>query len=194
MKKKLTVVLAFVLVVAMSVAGTYAYLTSQASVNNTFTVGKVGISMDEAKVDECGKKVDGADRVTENKYKLIPGHEYTKDPTIHVAADSEGCWLFVKVENGIENIEAKDNTIAGQMKEKGWTAVDGAENVYAYEGIVSANTNVPVFDTFKVSGTADIASYKGKTIVVTAYAVQADGFDTAAKAWNATFGNVVSAQ
>ena len=39
MKKKLMTVLALVLVIAMSVAGTYAYLTSADKVVNTFTVG-----------------------------------------------------------------------------------------------------------------------------------------------------------
>ena len=48
MKKKLTTVLAIVLVVALSVAGTYAYLTSKtATITNTFTVGNVKIDLTE---------------------------------------------------------------------------------------------------------------------------------------------------
>lgn len=46
MKKKLTTVLAIVLVVALSVAGTYAYLTAQTDqVKNTFTAAgpRIGI-------------------------------------------------------------------------------------------------------------------------------------------------------
>ena len=88
MKKKLMTVLALVLVIAMSVAGTYAYLTSQAEVKNTFTVGKVAITLDEAKVNQWGVAIAGVDRVNGNTYKLRPGHEYTKDPTVHFQAKS----------------------------------------------------------------------------------------------------------
>lgn len=184
MKKTLTVILALVLVVVMSVAGTVAYLTSQDTVTNTFTVGKVEITLDETDVDVYGAK-DGETRVTANTYKLIPGHSYIKDPVVHVAADSENCWLFVKVENGLSAIEDSTATIAAQLAAKGWALVDGTTNIYAYRTTVSANTNVPVFDSFKLAGTADVAGYANAKIVVTAYAIQADSFDTAAAALEA---------
>ena len=126
MKKTLTIILAFALVIAMSVAGTVAYLTSQDSVTNTFTVGKVAITLDEAKVDANGAAVTPEERVKANSYKLIPGHAYTKDPIIHVDASSEKCWLFVKVENGISAIEDSENTIAAQLADNGWSAVTGS--------------------------------------------------------------------
>ena len=141
MKKTLTIILAFALVIAMSVAGTVAYLTSQDSVANTFTVGKVKITLDEAKVDTNGAAVTSEGRVKANSYKLIPGHTYTKDPIIHVDANSEKCWLFVKVENGISAIEDSANsakTIAAQLAANGWSAVNGAANVYAYKESVAA--------------------------------------------------------
>lgn len=181
MKKTLTVIIALVLVVVMSVAGTVAYLTSTKTVTNTFTVGKVAITLDETDVDVYGKKA-GDTRVTENTYKLIPGHTYTKDPTIHVDADSENCWLFVKVENGLSDIEDSTATIAAQLSRNGWTFVEGTTNIYAYSTTVSANTDVPVFASFKLAGTADVAGYANAKIVVTAYAIQADSFDTAAAA------------
>lgn len=181
MKKTLTVIIALVLVVVMSVAGTVAYLTSQDTVTNTFTVGKVEITLDEAKVNAYGDALTGeqAERVAANTYKLIPGHTYTKDPIVHVGADSEDCWLFVKVENGLSAIEDSNAKIAGQLTENGWTLVAGTTNIYAYRAIVSANDDVPVFGSFKLAGTADVASYANARIDVTAYAVQADGFATA---------------
>lgn len=186
MKKTLTVIIALVLVVVMSVAGTVAYLTSQDTVTNTFTVGKVEITLDEAKVDAYGEALTGeqAERVAANTYKLIPGHTYTKDPIIHVGADSENCWLFVKVENGLSGIEDSTATIAAQLTANGWTLVAGT-NIYAYKDIVSASSNVPVFGSFKLAGDADVANYANARIVVTAYAVQADSFTTAADAWTA---------
>ena len=196
--KALALALCAVLLVVTTVFVTMAYLTSQDSVKNTFTVGKVTITLDEADVDLMGVK-DGDTRVKANEYKLIPGHTYIKDPTIHVADDSEECWLFVKVENGLSAIEAntsEDLSIAAQMAAKGWTPVAEGSNIYAYSTKQTARANVVVFDNFTISGTADVSKYAtadgtdaegnpigGKTIEVTAYAIQADGFATAAAAW-----------
>lgn len=194
MKKKLMSVLAIVLVIAMSVAGTYAYLTSQDSVTNTFTVGNVAITLDEAKANTDGSPVAGADRVKANTYKLLPGHTYTKDPIIHVDAASENCYLFVKVENEIAAIEGANN-VASQMTANGWVAVEGETGVYAYTvnnalTAVEAGANVNVFGTLTIADTVTntvLAGYADKTITVTAYAIQADGFDgkTAADIWTA---------
>ena len=199
--KALALALCAVLLVVSTVFVTMAYLTSKTDVvTNTFTVGKVTITLDEADVDLMGVK-DGDTRVKANEYKLIPGHTYIKDPTIHVADDSEECWLFVKVENGLSAIEAntsEDLSIAAQMAAKGWTPVAEGSNIYAYSTKQTARANVVVFDNFTISGTADVSKYAtadgtdaegnpigGKTIEVTAYAIQADGFDTAAEAWTA---------
>ena len=60
MKKKtkaLMLVLCAVLLVTASVLGTMAYLTSTEKVVNTFTVGKVAITLDEAKVNADGTAV-----------------------------------------------------------------------------------------------------------------------------------------
>ena len=94
--KALLLTLCAVLLVTASVLGTMAFLTSTASVENTFTVGSVKITLDEAKVDVNGVAVTPAERVAENSYKLMPGHTYTKDPTIHVDAASEDCFIRAK--------------------------------------------------------------------------------------------------
>lgn len=102
-KKALLLTLCAVLLVAASVLGTMAYLTSTDEVQNTFTVGQVKITLDEAKVNPDGTlvyKEDGqtpVDRVSTNSYKLLPGHTYIKDPTIHVDATSEDCFIRAKV-------------------------------------------------------------------------------------------------
>ena len=49
-RKVLMIALCAVLLVSISVMGTMAYLTSQDTVTNTFTVGKVAINLDEADV------------------------------------------------------------------------------------------------------------------------------------------------
>ncbi len=187
------IALAMVLVCIVSVAGTLAYLTSQTDeVVNTFTVGDVEITLDEAKVTADGKPVDGAARVKANEYKLIPNHSYTKDPTVHVDERSEDCWLFVKVENGISAIESDAEgyvSIEDQMTANGWTLVDGQTNIYAYNAIVSGGANKVVFANFTIDAGVDgdtLAAYGDAEITVQALAVQADGFTTAAAAFAAT--------
>lgn len=189
-KKNLLLVSCAVLLVVSSVLGTMAYLTSQDQVTNTFTVGKVAITLDEAAVNPDGTYISNKDnRVDQNEYHLLPGHSYTKDPVVHVDAASENCWLFVRVENNIKNIEAWDaKAIEAQMTDLGWTLVDSETNVYAYKNIVEAGQNISVFESFKIAGCLDydtLAHYDGKNIVVTAYAVQSDGFSTAKEAWTA---------
>lgn len=172
MKKTLMIMLALVLVIAMSVTGTLAYLTSTTDVvTNTFTVGNVKITLDEAKVTEYGVK-DGDSRVTGNTYKLIPGHTYVKDPTVHVEAGSEVSYLFVKVTNGIEDIEAA-TTIADQM-EANWVLVDETSGVWRYKTTVNPG-DYKVFESFKLKDTADVTGYADAKITIVACAVQADG-------------------
>ena len=196
--KALLLSLCAVLLVAASVLGTMAYLTSQDAVTNTFSVGSVAISMDELDVDNSTEGENDRDKA--NNYKLLPGHQYTKDPIVHVSSTSEDCYLFVKVVNEITAIEDA-TTVADQMEKKGWIAVDGAENIYVYVGTtegasaplaVAANSNITVFESFKVKGSVtneELANYADKTITVTAYAVQKDGFEneTAANIWNTAF-------
>lgn len=100
--KALLMSLCAVLLVAASVLGTMAYLTDSKDVKNTFTVGNVAIKLDEAKVDENGTQVVDKDgnpvaRVTENEYKLLPGHTYVKDPTVTVLAPSVESYVRMKV-------------------------------------------------------------------------------------------------
>lgn len=195
-KIALTLVCA-ILLVAASVMGTLAYLTATTgTVTNTFTVGKVsfdvGGGLDEAKVDQYGNKEykeDGTtlkDRVTANTYKLVPGHTYTKDPTVHIGANSENAWLFVKVTNGISAIEATGTTtIASQMTNHGWTPVATGSNVYYYKEQVKANDDIVVFNSFKLDDNAGVSTYGSANITIQAGIVQADGFATATEAWTA---------
>ncbi len=191
LKKKFTLGLALIMLLALAVMGTYAYLTSTPeAVTNTFSVGKIAITLDETKVDEYGVADPNATgRVTENAYKLVPGHEYKKDPQIHVSKDSEACWLFVKVEDELAAIE-DTTTIANQITANGWIALGtGYPGIYyKQQEAVTANTDVNVFANFKVKKDADVSTYNGKTIKITAYAIQQDGFaNNPTGAWEAVY-------
>ena len=189
--KALALVGCALLLVVASVAGTYAILTSTASVSNTFTAGNVSIKMTETKVDVYGNELTDENAgvwdtdVGEelgNQYKLIPNHTYIKDPTIHVKAGSEECYLFVKVENGISAIEA-GTTIAAQLTANGWKALANETNVYYKESPVAAGVSVPVFESFTITEDAIVSNYTTAKIDITAYAAQADGYTSAAAAW-----------
>lgn len=207
--KALALALCAVLLVVSTVFVTMAFLTDRDSVKNTFTFGKVGISLDEAKVNANGEIVAGENRestdgrVKENEYHLIPGHNYVKDPTIHVDDGSENCLLFVKLENGLKDIIAS-KTIEEQMQGYGWTLIDSANNIWAYNKVVAENEHIEVFDEFTLTDNAVVSNYGSAIITVSAYAVQANGFventaagsdvsvTDAANAWTATadsFGN-----
>ena len=205
-KKIAALLLAAVLLVTATVAVTVAYLQSQTEVvTNTMTVGKVVITLNEAPVDTDGQEdttVSG--RVTENNYKLYPGKEYDKDPTVWVDEDSEDCYVFVKVVNEIEAIESEDApTIAEQMAAKGWVELGTAyPNVYYYNGdqatdsIVSAGAELVVFENFTIDedvdnttlfgdGTNSYPGYADKTVKIEAFAVQEEGFADVNAAWDA---------
>lgn len=172
MKKKLTTVLAIVLVVALSVAGTYAYLTAKtAQVVNTFTVGNVNIDLTETTTD----------------YKMIPGMTIEKDPMVTVKANSEDCWLFVKVEKSANF----DSFLTYDMA-NGWTKLeDGVFYRPVEAGTADQDFAVLANDTVTVKPdvTKDMmdaienGTAANPTLTFTAYACQADGFTSVADAW-----------
>ena len=196
MKKIALIAVCAMLLVCVTIGATVAYLTSNDKVVNTFTVGKVAITLDEAPVEPDGTLKTGP-RVDANAYHLLPGKSYQKDPIVHVDKNSEDCYVFVKVENGIAALEA-DSTearpnIAAQIESNGWTVLDGVTNVYYQEykktdPAPTKDVDLPVFAMFTISENADAsdawASVNANTkVTVTAYAIQKDGFANVAAAW-----------
>ena len=201
--KALLLILCAMRLLVASALGTVAYLTVQDTVTNTFSVGKVDATLIEGSAGKRSMRARSTGApVDENDHILMPGHTYTKDHTIHVDAVSEDSYIFVKVENGIVSYEAASSaeeggyrTIADQITDNGWTALESAADVYYREYTKSSTgSDFAVFDTFKIADNANDAESWGSCdaqVVVTAYAVQKDGFDTASAAWMATFGKTV---
>ena len=208
MKKKLMTVLALVLVIAMSVAGTYAYLTSKDTVTNTFTVGNVAIKLDEAKANTDGSLYDnGVTRVKANSYKLLPGHEYNKDPMVTVLKGSESSYVKMTVTftkaaeldaifapNGADMTSIFNGYNSANWELKNVTKdTENDTRTYEFwykEAVAAPDADVALdalFDSITVPGNitnAQLETIKGMTITVNAYAIQADGFDDAADAWS----------
>lgn len=206
--KALLVVACALLLVAASVFGTMAYLTSTDTVTNTFTVGKVKITLDEAKVNPDGTLVEGADRVKANSYKLLPGHTYNKDPMVTVLSGSESSYVKMTVTfskasaldaifapTGAELTSIFNGYDAANWIYKGNTK-DATADTRTYEFWYKEAVGAPtadvaldaLFDSITVPGeiTAEqLATIEGMTITVNAYAIQADGFTDANAAWAA---------
>lgn len=132
-KKALVLSVCAMLLVAATVIGTIAYLTDTSSAVNTFTVGKVEISLDETDIDNDSN-------TKANQYHLIPGTEYVKDPTVTMKAGSEAA--YVRMIMTVHNYSAVKAMIADQKN--GLTEFADLlggmdETVWLYEG-ASENT------------------------------------------------------
>ena len=150
---------------------TLAWLTDQtAEVKNTFTVGDINIGLTETTTD----------------YKMVPGNTIAKDPTVTVKANSEACWLFVKVTKS-ENLD----TFITYAIAEGWTALPGVDGVYYREVPASAaDQTFSVLADNAVTVNSDVTKemltakdFANPTLTFKAYAVQKDNVASASDAW-----------
>ena len=180
MKKKATiVVLAFSLVLCFAIGGSLAWLVDDTKkVTNTFSTSDINIELAE----------------TTSNYKMVPGNTIAKDPTVTVEANSEACWLFVKVEKsanfddfmtyGIADgwtqltKDAQGNTITDLIYFREVAASDSDQNF-----TVLANNNVTVKTNVTKEMMNGLTDETMPTLTFTAYAVQKANITTATEAW-----------
>ncbi|MBE6862235.1 MAG: hypothetical protein E7497_04975 [Ruminococcus sp.] len=189
--KALVLTGALTLALSGAIGGTIAWLISEETVTNTFTYGDINITLTETDTD------DGDDDPSTNTYDMVPGNSITKDPKVTVEADSEDCWLFVKLDESENFEDFMTYSIAD-----GWTALENNEGVYyriidgsdtVQEFSVIANDTVTVLDTVtkEMLNALDADGAENyPTLTVTAYAVQRDAeidaIDTVEEAWALT--------
>ena len=171
MKKILILSLAALLLVAVSVGGTIAFLTDTTdAVTNVFTTSHVDITLEE----------------TEQTYKMIPGAVLSKDPKVTVLANSEACRVFVKIDEEGNVANYIEYTVASS-----WKAVPGYTGVYYIEQAatatdvpypVLANNQVTVKDGLDNADMTAAETNQPK-LTFTAYAVQKEAAGSAADAW-----------
>ncbi len=95
MKKKLVTLCLIGAMALTAVGGSLAYFTDTTeTVKNTFTVGKVDITLDEIDLDGTGEnpRTEEGNDYTE---KIMPGVSFAKDPTITLEAGSEESYVFL---------------------------------------------------------------------------------------------------
>ena len=176
--KAFTAMLALTLVLAAywAVGGTAAWLAAKSDpIASTFTFGDINITLKDEDPQE-------------GQIKIIPGVDIPKDLKVTVQADSVDCWLFVKVKETGTFVPGKVTYAIAD----GWTKGDGSpipEDVYYRE--VNGATTDSVFSVLKddkitVSNALtkeEIQNITDPTLTFTAYAVQKEGINTAADAW-----------
>lgn len=189
------------LVAVISIGGTIAWLTdSTDAVTNTFTAAGIDIALTETKAPDGSALANGA----QWSAQLIPGKIYSKDPTVSVVSTTDvDVYLFVKFEEDAKDYLDYTSTLT---EDNGWTNGDGVgipKNVW-YRVVkvndekkswnlldgdkVTVKTSIVKKGT-DVAGTNNIAMPSGNTTLrYTAYAIQTEGFESAAAAW-AKIGN-----
>ncbi len=187
MKKTTVAIIVFGLVLCFTVGGALAWLIDETEpVINTFTYGDVNIGLSE----------------TSRPYEMVPGRVLSKDPKVTVEANSEPCWLFVKVDESDNLGEFIEYEIATS-----WTPLPTVSGVYYRK--VDASTEDQTFsvlggsayNTSALSGAwnwsedevlvkpevekgdlnaldaSGVESAAYPTLTFTAYAVQHEGFE-----------------
>ena len=202
-KKAIVAVVALVLVLCCAMGGTLAWLKTETTpVVNTFTYGDINISLWEHKLNDDGLTLSDT-KFTETEqtgFKMIPGNDIQKDPTVTVKADSEASWLFVKI---VESNNFDDFMTYGVAS--GWTQlmVDAKGNpitdliYYREVAATTDDTDFAVLANNSVSVSEDVTKemlnaddFVAPTLSFTAYAVQNDDhITTAAQAWAIAMGN-----
>lgn len=172
------------------IGGTLAYFTDTTEEKiNTFTVGNVDITLDEPEWDQ-----DDA--------VLIPGREIAKNPTITVEADSQRAYTFMKVKLSDDfaallktYAETKGYNLSNEDDRnaliEAWFVSEVSPKVMSVDladkslilGVLSPKDpgqSVTYFDAVTVPADVDQTMIKENgtyEIYITAYAIQAEGFE-----------------
>lgn len=170
-KRTVWLIVATAVLLIVTVGITLALLISSSDpVVNTFTVGDVGITLNET---------------TGSEYKMAPGIEIFKDPTITVEANSEKCYLYVKLEKS-----SNFNVFCSFEMADGWNSLPQNEGVY-YRMVEKSGVNRKIRviknDRIYVNDalTEDDfnAIIENPTLKITAYAIQSEGMVSELDAW-----------
>lgn len=208
--KIITLILCVALLAVSATAITVSFLTAEDDDTNTFVFGNVEITLDEAKVDKNGVPLKDTEgnviRTNEsNAYHLVPGGEYTKDPTVTVKKGTSGAYVRILVTvsgySEIKTVFGEDFLPENFVKEWDkdiWNysgATDNGDNTVTYEfryhkiaeAVDSDVVLEPLFKTLTLPGTVTIENVEtlaeNVRITIVAHGMQAEGFESADEAW-----------
>lgn len=180
-KKTIALIVCLTLIIGCAIGGTIAWLTAQTDpVVNTFTAGDVDITLAET---------------TGETYKMVPGSDISKNPKVTVAANSEKCYLFVKV----EKLNNPDSFLTYAIA-SGWTSLvdTNTDDSISTEGVyfcvvnssvdsqsfdVLADNKVAVKDTVTKGDLNELTLTTYPQLKFTAYACQWENVNSEYEAW-----------
>lgn len=208
MKKKIVALCLIIALAATAViGGTLAYFSDETEVvNNTFTVGQVGLSIAEdvtAVPDKgylAGTAIDGG-----AKYDIMPGNKYAKNVSITMDDNSQEAYVFVELtvspidalwavmdydQDMLEQLlvgenatifagtHLEDNLVAHKQEGTAYTEVYFCKKAVAEEVI-------NLFEAVEIPATIDDQDFPEISFDIKAYAVQALGIATVKDAYDA---------
>ena len=196
-KKLLIAAVCLVAILTTAVVGTIAWLTDKtATVTNTFSPSNIDITLTEGAFNG----------------KMVPGVKIAKNPVVTVKANSEACWLFVKIDENLGAWTANGEPFTNYLAYSVITGTDGwtklSDGIYYRQvaastadqsfnilgaGTLKLNDVVYSWDANQVLVRPDVtkadmdklyvAGAVQPTLSFTAYAIQQESFGTAAAAW-----------
>ena len=206
MKKKYIIfvlcgIFIFSTIIVFKVNSSYAFLKDVKEIKNTYTVGNISITLDEANVSEHGLVIDEK-RVIQNYYHLMPGYTYVKDPVVTILNGSVDSYIriLIKIDKISilkeiygENFTLNDlyNNFNPNWIYSGETLIDDTITYeYRYKTIVNGLNEdkklEPLFDSFTIKNDLtkeQLTNLSNLEIKITAEAIQATGFQDENTAW-----------
>ena len=193
MKKRMTAIALVICLLAIGIVGaTMSYFTDKETSTNTFTMGKVDITLTETSTPSDDGSVLAGVQNNDGGYeytKILPGLVYSKEPTVTVEAGSVDAWVIVTAT--VPTVYDFDGLLTqtndGYTLEKK-TVGDKTTYYFYYNGVKAAGAAVTPFTqvTINPALTQEIAG-EAFDIVVNAYAIQKEGFTSAKAAYNTAF-------
>lgn len=193
-RKAIAMIALVAVIVCATVAGTVAFLKDDTdAVVNTFTPSDIDVELTETTGDE---------------YQMIPGVSLEKDPVVEVDTDVD-CYVFVKVEESFDGItvgtgeDAKEygfsDFLTYSVNTTDWKALGTSYPGVYYKEVAADDTDTKFYvlkgDEDNENGCVTVSEKVTKEmmealtddncpeLIITAFAIQKAGFDTAAAAW-----------
>jgi|GEM_PF-6191019 len=206
-KKLLLLGLVMVLICAISITGTLAYLTADTeAVTNTFVAASglvSSLTLDESKANPDSASglytLDVDDRVTENSYTVLPETTLPKDPVVHVIGrTSTPAFLYIEVVDNTGDCISfdirdvwTDLKIEGPNEGKVYQYTGPAMEIKDPEKGLAGNTDIYILEENEITVSEDLEELTStsNTIEFYAYMAQAsiDGYNGAAEIFTACF-------
>ena len=170
---------AALLVSTVLVGSVFGKYTSRKDQNINITVeayGEIDLGLRDGQT--------ATDWTAKNDLYIAPGATLAFDPYVYVGANSETCYLFVKIDENPNAIKVGGNDVLSYSVASGWTQGDGTSipaNVY-YRTVnknangqyfqVIANNNVKVTEDITEAMLNGLTDDTKPKIILSAYAVQ----------------------